>query len=178
MIIFFLYSFIFPLSWTEDFRKQSLNQNIHTNILWQGWDVYVQSENEGKKWKREMRQETGAEMNPVACDFTRKKCSQLLSYMGYLWTSLQQSLYLGAMVWVKKWVFLMVPLSFIGQVHLRGHEFPTLWLYHTGLPHSRWGSQSLTAPSGQWLGSGCLPISWGLLIYSDHGHSWNLLKLC
>lgn len=177
MIIFFLYSFIFPLSWTEDLRKQSLNQNIHTNILWQGWDVYVQSENEGKKWKREMRQETGAEMNPVACDFTRK-CSQLLSYMGYLWTSLQQSLYLGAMVWVKKWVFLMVPLSFIGQVHLRGHEFPTLWLYHTGLPHSRWGSQSLTAPSGQWLGSGCLPISWGLLIYSDHGHSWNLLKLC
>lgn len=44
-------------------------------------------------------------MNPVACDFTRK-CSQLLSYMGYLWTSLQQSLYLGAMVWVKSEYFL------------------------------------------------------------------------
>ena len=40
-------------------------------------------------------------MDPVACDFTRK-CSQLLSYMGYLWISLMQPYYLGAMVWVEE----------------------------------------------------------------------------
>lgn len=48
-----------------------------------------------------MKQEKGVEMDPVACDFTRK-CSQLLSYMGYLWTSLMQPRYLGAMVWVEE----------------------------------------------------------------------------
>lgn len=33
-----------------------------------------------------MRQERGTEMNPDVCNFT-KKCSQLLSHMGYLWTN-------------------------------------------------------------------------------------------
>ena len=161
--LFFSYILLFPHS----LRLRTLGNRVWTKIYTQiffgrGGRSMCKVRVKEKKWKREMKQEKGVEMDPVACDFTRK-CSQLLSYMGYLWTSLMQPRYLGAMVWVEEWVFLLLfPLSFIGQVHLRVMNSPH-WLYHTGLPHSRWRSQSLTAPSGQRLGSGSLLISWGLL---------------
>lgn len=50
----FSYILLFPHSLRPSPLGNSLNQNVHTNALWQGWDGYVQSESEGK---REMRQE-------------------------------------------------------------------------------------------------------------------------